>query len=325
MRIPPSVFVMSALTCVPFGLGIRDTLHRKDAERERVAAELAEEQAQQAQTEAAAKEEADRAAKEAEVAAAQRKTREALVPSIFGAKPGTPGELFGDIKLGAPQTDASSDALEAVREKTQLGLAVSTLGDNVGGVSVSLPSASDCPLRSHVPPSWGQPIALELNTSVWLDGTNRAVLVDGDEACMIEFDQAVPVSQVFSRSGKAMISMAQLGTSATAFAAKLPHVDRDDDDQVMRWDGPGVGAGRNYAHFSAGTRNDKLYELNVSMTMSNDDFSKLHDLMIKQLGKPTEDLGSATSWETKTHVVTLSSGGASVTLDVSLPDASDAQ
>src|SRR5690348_1005184 len=101
MRIPTSVIVMSVVTAVPFGLGIRDTLDKKDShaddelgvldfsgkrsarERERA---LEEYQAEM-QREAAERE-------------ARAKAKLAKLDELYGAKPAQMGALLDGITLG---------------------------------------------------------------------------------------------------------------------------------------------------------------------------------------------------------------------------------
>src|SRR5215203_3160200 len=101
MRIPPSVIVMSVVTAVPFGLGVRDTLKHKDvtadeydgldfgakrSERERVR-ELEEYEAE------ARREQLEREAK--------AKERIAQLDMLIGTKPAQMGALFDGVTLGA--------------------------------------------------------------------------------------------------------------------------------------------------------------------------------------------------------------------------------
>src|SRR5512135_494999 len=99
MRIPPSVFVMSLVTAVPFGLAVRDTLHP----RPKTLADLTDDE-REAQYEADMQKqlEADRAAEE------QRK--HTVYDRLLGA-PGKLGPYLDNLALGVPTSQA--EAVEA--------------------------------------------------------------------------------------------------------------------------------------------------------------------------------------------------------------------
>src|SRR5260221_296797 len=93
MRIPPSVIVMSLVTAVPFGLGIRDSLKHEPAiggEREERSRALDDYEAE------VRREGAER----------QRRTedKKARLDVLYGAKPAQMGSLLDGIQLGANAT-----------------------------------------------------------------------------------------------------------------------------------------------------------------------------------------------------------------------------
>ncbi len=107
MRIPPSVIVMSVVTAVPFGLGVRDTLRHKDVS----AAEFGELGYDRDRDRAYEQYEAERRREELE-REAKSAERIATLDQLFGTRPAQMGRLFDGIVLG---TGAGSFQPEDVR------------------------------------------------------------------------------------------------------------------------------------------------------------------------------------------------------------------
>jgi hypothetical protein len=113
MRIPPSVMVMSLLTAVPFGLGIRDTLNSKNrdrSERERMeSAKREKERAMSYEAQAAYEAEARRAEEDR-----QELVREQLakLDQLYGANPAHMGTLFDGVVLGVKRTGPQDVTVE---------------------------------------------------------------------------------------------------------------------------------------------------------------------------------------------------------------------
>src|SRR5258706_9305274 len=100
MRIPNSTIVMGLVTCVPFGLAIRDTVLHKDLssrfdELSSYASSVEREQEYETRM---AREESERTEREA----VNKFKIDAARKALFGAEPAHLGVMFSGVALGIP-------------------------------------------------------------------------------------------------------------------------------------------------------------------------------------------------------------------------------
>ena len=148
MRIPTSVIVMSLLTAVPFGLGLRDTLTRKDVASDDAVS----------RDEAIAEYERE-LAREAEAREQQNRKRVERLDSLIGETPAHMGSLFDGIVLGADagsfQPVSARGRIERASEDGFITVAFSADAIALRSVSVQGSDADDCESLRDKLTVWG--------------------------------------------------------------------------------------------------------------------------------------------------------------------------
>ena len=204
MRIPPSVFVMSLVTAVPFGLAVRDTLHPH-----KTRAEIAADNEQQYELDMQKQEAADRQAEE------QRKAT--VMKGLLGDK-GKLGAYFDGIAIGAPVAQA-----EAIHDRTLNTADIVTFEYDAGSdgmvKSLRLESGGDscAELGTAIHAAWGP-------QTEWLDEPAHTRVHFDETECTLAFDRYVDLEHFVDKTLTASIPVAALGKTLD----QIPGLDEDD-------------------------------------------------------------------------------------------------
>ncbi len=307
MRIPPSVIVMSVLTAVPFGLGIRDTLAGKG-----VAAEDGDDDAFDFDgSRSAAEREAKLAAYEAElrreaVEREQRaKERLAKLDQVYGTKVASMGPLLDGLVLGA---NAGSFQPEHVRVRIEresragflnvgFGVDASTL--NAVNVYVTTgyddyETADPCEaLSEKLTAAWGHS-----TNGTWLDpATHQRATLD-PEPCRLTFDRYLdPADWV------AQLPLTAIGGNAERFAEQLGPSANVEDDRVY-WTISGVGYAERDTKLEAYVEKNRIIGFTATVASDFDSTVAVRDARAATRGaepKRDEDTGLWT-WKRRVPV-----------------------
>lgn len=312
MRIPPSVFVMSVVTAVPFGLAIRDTVKEKPAVS---GDDLTDDDGLGFGRRGAAESEAELARYEAEMKAeaaareARTKERIAKLDQLVGAKAAQMGPLFDGIVLGA---GAGSFQPENVRQRIERAssdgfLAVDFDADATALNAVTVTVSSDyetsdaCEqLASKLTTAWGHG-----TNNAWLDpATHQRATLTSDYTCVLRFDRYLDAA-----SWVAQLPIDAVGTSADKLAQKLGPAAEVDEDLVA-WSIPGVGFGKGATKIEAYAAKGRIIGFKVTGSADFDSTLQVRDALSAKLkAQPTKNSDSdygdynAYQWKKRVPVV----------------------
>ncbi|MFT3694748.1 MAG: hypothetical protein QM831_16485 [Kofleriaceae bacterium] len=305
MRIPPSVIAMSVVVCVPFGLGIRDTIKRRDA------LSMLEDEQQRAlerEREMDAEAAAERA-RDAEREEQRNVKRRAMYVSLLGKQKAALGEQFG-VQVGDPAPadwEQKLGSIEGLESRDYERPGTELTGDNViASVSFTIGDRDCDNMRSAANAAWGPGD----RDGMWLDPEhNRRATIDG-LLCTLRFDR------VIDDAGWAKLAVAPLMGKTVAQAAKQlgqPTSGITDEERIS-WYLPGALVGRSQSELIADVEANKI----VGWAMSTDAVPAQAEALAAQLEKLIKETPEHddTYWVWSKHHVTASYGGNRFTVSV---------
>lgn len=325
MRIPPSVFVMSVVTAVPFGLAIRDTVKEKPASHDDSVDDdglgfsgrsSAESEAQLARYEAEMK--AEEAAREA-----RTKERIAKLDQLVGAKAAQMGPLFDGIVLG---TGAGTFQPENVRRRIEnassdgfISVDFDADAASLNGVTVTISSdyeTSDAcdKLAEKLAAAWGHG-----TNNAWLDpATHQRATLSSDYRCVLRFDRYLDAP-----AWVAQLPIDAIGTSADKLAEKAGPAAEVDEDLVT-WSIPGVGFGKSATKIEAYSAKGRIIGFKVTASADFDSTLQVRDALSAKLKAQPAKLAdgdneadyNAYQWKRRVPVVLEESGSDKFTVTV---------
>ncbi len=258
MRIPTSVFVMSVVTAVPFGLGIRDTLKHEDVSAEEYGDDIdfggSRDRAERVRALAEYEAEARREQAEREVKSA---ARIATLDQLFGEKPGQMGTLFEGISLGA---GAGSFQPEHVRRRIEnvtrdgfISVQFDADAKSLNAIDVIINAdyeTSDAceKLDDKLTAKWGAP-----TNRAWLDAATHQRATFDDDSCKLRFERYADPSDWV-----AQLPLTAIGMSAEKFGDTTLAGNYEDDGDHLFWTAPGVGYGASATRFEAFVKNGRI-------------------------------------------------------------------
>ncbi|HEY5927655.1 MAG TPA: hypothetical protein VIV11_38485 [Kofleriaceae bacterium] len=311
MRLPTSVIVMSLVTAVPFGLGIRDTLKKKE-----VSADEFDGGVDFGRKRSTHERERDLAEYEAELRREQlereEKSRErvAKLDQLIGGHPAQMGSLLEGIQLGA---GAGSFQPENVRRRIEhatrdgfINVSFDADAATLNAVQVTVYSDDDSDacekLGDKLVDAWGSS-----PTRAWLDPSTRTRATYAEEDCRLTFDRYVePTDWV------AQLPLSAIGMSAEKFSAQLGPASEYDEDRLY-WEIPGLRFGKGTTKLEAYVgRGEKIVGFKATVSSDFDSSLGVRDaLAVKLKAQPKkltedDDYSDLNIWEWKRRVpVTL--------------------
>lgn len=306
MRIPPSVIVMSVVTAVPFGLGIRDTLKHQDA-----GADELDDGFDFGSRKRSARERAELAAYEAELAReaaereAQNRARIATLDQLYGAAPAAMGSLFEGLTLGA----AGAFPPEYVRTRIEranrdgfVTVSFDTDATSLTGVEVTVISdyevgdACDT-LDDKLVAAWGKS-----TNGVWLNpATHQRAALDLDD-CRLRFDRYLDAAEWV-----AQLPLSAIGAAPATLVAQVTAGTIDDDGTRVFWNAPGVRYGKTVSDIEAYVEGGKVVGFKATVDTDFDSMLGMRDALAAKLkAEPTKTGDEAADdlviWEWKRRV-----------------------
>jgi hypothetical protein len=303
MRIPPSVIVMSVLTAVPFGLGIRDTLKHRDASADELGGfDFGGKRSAREQAELAAWEVEQ--AREAAEREAQNSARIAMLDGLYGPTPASMGKLLIGVTLGP---DAFEPSLVRTRvDRLNLGgfVSVAVDGDetSVTGVEVTVRGEYEVgemcdKLDEKLVAAWGKS-----TNGVWLDATtHQRAALDFDD-CVLRFDRYLD-----SAEWVAQLPLSAIGAAPEKLMAQRPAATVDDDGASVLWKAAGVRYGKGASDIEAYLENGKVVGFKATVDTDFDSMLGVRDALSATLKlEPTkigdESAGDLVMWQWKRRV-----------------------
>jgi len=309
MALPTSTIVMAVLTCVPFGLAIKDTVSGTETKhRDRDSWESdsddddrdtdydAEYARAQAATEAAEAEEERLEQLKTEKQSAARRT-------LFGAEVATLGSGFSGIKLGMPEDDMRTEVSTALEERTGMRVALLANG-TLDWITVSADPDDDdtyslcSKLRTEIQAAWGNGITEDYDTRYWINPTTGTRASLRSEGCVLSFERYAAPKDWITKTPTSMVPVALVGQSVKKLAEHIgTRSEIEPEETSVRWLGLGVGAGIGEARFEAIYLKGKV----VAIVTTVNTLEATRDEVIEQLtalyGKPVEDDEGGYRWK----------------------------
>jgi len=283
MRIPTSVIVMSLVTAVPFGLGVRETLKQQDVSADELGDDGLDFGSKRSARERRAELEEYEAELRREEAEREAKTKEKLtkLDQLYGAKPAQMGTLLDGIRLGSGAGSFQpEDVRQRIENATRDGfMLVSFDADakQLDAVEISLygdyETGDVCEkLDDKLTAAWGH-----ATNDAWLDpGTHQRATLDKD-SCKLRFDMYVePVDWV------AQLPLSAVGTSAEKLSQQLGGSAEFDDDRLY-WNIPGLRYGKGDTKIEAYAVNGKIVGFKVTASSDFDSTLAVRDAISAKL------------------------------------------
>jgi hypothetical protein len=296
MRIPTSVFVMSIVTAVPFGLAIRDTLKHKTEDPDTRylvggAGALRETGDDREQREEYLRE----AEREETERAEQRQQKLAKLDELYGKSVASMGSLFTGVVLGSDGATFRPESAHGLQDAERDGfLSVDYMIDSrvLHGVTVTLAGSDYDPatgevvdrcaiLREKLVAAWGPSTG-----GIWLAPTTHERARLDSRGCTLGFDRYLDVADWM-----AAVSPNLIGTkAAAALDANGGRLDQTGSDLTASWTLAGVGAGDSATEVEIVIAKGKIAGLQVITTTDFDTAVQIRERLGELLkGKPTED------------------------------------
>lgn len=302
MRIPPSVIVMSLLTAVPFGLGIRDALSGKDRsidEHGAIMLEAApserERQRELEEYEAALREEA----LQREAEQQERSARYARLTELVGPKVASMGPLLAGGELGAPiesvRSGAMAERIQRLRDGGVVDLSFETYTGAIDAVQAYVKTAIDdhvtCPaFWDKLEAAWGTP-----TNGVWRDPEKRQRMTLNVMGCWMRFERYVePADWV------AALPFDLVGASRDKLLQSL--VEPNEEGDRVYWGALGVGVGDRATELWAHVNNDRVLGIEARVRTDADSAVAVREALVAKLSAQPEHDEANRSWTWKLRV-----------------------
>jgi hypothetical protein len=219
MRIPPSVFVMSLVTAVPFGLAVKDTLHPH-----KTRAELEADKERQYEADMERQAQADREAEE-------QRTK-----TVFGALFGDKGKLgtyLDGLAIGAPADQAETIKNRTVNASDMLGFEYTVRAGKVASIVLDAGGGRCSDLTTALHTKWG-------DGTRWLDTATHTRASFDEDSCVLTLERYVDIEQFLDKTTTASIPVGALGKTLDQLG---DGIDRHDYDAGASISAPGLEQG----------------------------------------------------------------------------------
>jgi len=298
MRVPPSMIVMGLLTAIPFGMGIKQTLHKApDDDREleeSMDPDLASERRQMERAAQYERElEQERLATEKEKAKAR-----ALHQMLFGHEPATLGPALSGFAWG--QAGGDTPHMD--------GVVVTPTNGVHGLVSLSVRFFDDCTdFGSDLDKRWGAQAGEDLKEH-WIgqDGVRATFDPTG---CTLAFDKNATVDAWIGHGDASLVPIDWVGKSSNIIKTKLgPTVDADETQ--AQWFQSGVEGSTGATNVNAIIEGNRITSITAAVTADSKTREAISGRLTKLFGAPKEypESGADLAWGSHPHVELRVSG-----------------
>ncbi|HVK82963.1 MAG TPA: hypothetical protein VM513_02600 [Kofleriaceae bacterium] len=324
MALPKSTIVMAVLTCVPFGIAVRDHFSEKegrgydsgDEDDDFDEADIDLESLERESKAARDEYEAERRREQERVA--ERKAGLAdLANLLFGNEPASLGRPFGAIKLG--MTDAELDKQEdtvvvvrAFADPYDIGVTFHADSGVLDGITLESNGSTEsgeqlCEVLGETLDTRWPEHARVRGTTVWV-GKGQRVELSGSYDCKVEIHQAVAPAAWIAKSGS-VVPVAMIGKPHAELVKSLSpqRVDLSDAEYSISWKGPGLGAGTGATALDAFIRNGKVVAITAAVNIDDTTFAALERQLEAAFG-PAKERDGEPVWGSKVPVTITVAG-----------------
>ncbi|MEJ7596718.1 MAG: hypothetical protein WKG01_02310 [Kofleriaceae bacterium] len=297
MAVPTFTVVMGVLTCVPFGLAVRDTVKGPEIKLS------AEEQFRidwERRDEDRARQEAKLAAEEAELAVAQSARHAVVIGTLHGPAVASLGSAFAGLTLGGPQPEEELLRARLVPlEEHQLSVVTSDDRPSLDSVVIFQPMIDAeetrrfCTnLRGALIDAWGQGVRSGPHLHIWVNPqlAQRAI-IDDSRDCKLAIERYAPLETWFARSEKSVIPLWVIGKPAGRLVSQLGARARVAGKEI-EWTERGIGTGAGSTHLRAIVRHGRIAGITATVRTEYETQDQLHLLISEVLGTEEDPPGS---------------------------------
>jgi hypothetical protein len=272
-RLPTSTIVLAVLTCIPFGLAIRDTVAGTYDRSEL---------GMFGDRDYDADEELDSRVAMAEYESRQRLRqlqREALVQSLYGADLASMGSSFENVVLGARvghSSVTSTDELE-----------LSLLDDGVATQTLHIKPLGDMEICDLVEralvDAWGGGVRID-QARIWVnDVAEQRAIFDGGQ-CVLRFEKITQVGAWLTSGPESLVPMWAVGKPTKQLVEVLGARAAVDEEKIW-WFVRGLGVGRGPSQLIADVRDGRVVRIRASAHADQATFEELIERVSKLVGK----------------------------------------
>lgn len=298
MAVSPSTIVLGILTCVPFGLAIRDTVKDKpEPSVEPIDHETIDEAKYEAEAAAEAR------AYEEKRAAERR--RDEIIEQLFDESAGTLGRQFR-VLTGEPYSTLPETIFEG-QTKLADEWAIDLHTELVDGVlhSITIEPRMDADTTREMCASmatwfddnWGEPDSAQTNRKIWLYTTlhRRVVFLTIGSNCKVVAERTVPLDEWITKTPESIVPVWAIGQTPAKVASTLKLTSPTDGD-TFQWRAPGLGASTGKTEIVAYVKGGKIAGL-VAHASHSYGADAVAEHFATVFGEPTAD--DPTQWKTK--------------------------
>ena len=282
------MIVMSVVTAVPFGLGIRDTIRSKQALADARRVQKADAKRHAAELEADAR----RNALEQQREIAERMAK---LAQLIGPKPAQMGPMLEGIELGGAGRFQPEHVRQRIDNASEQGLFEVTIDEDNRSLHVTIGSASEAceGLHKRLVATWGP-----ATNGVWLDAAGKQRAMFDADRCQLEFE-----TYLEPRDWVAAMPFELIGERAAIALSKLPTAEADDN--VFYWTLPGVRYGHGDTKLEAYVDQDRVVGIKATVATDFDSMVAVREALnakLKTKGVADEVTG-VWSWKKKSVVL----------------------
>jgi hypothetical protein len=318
MPLPTFTIVMGVLTCVPFGLAIRDTV--KGVERPLTSEERLEREIriEQAEREARQLEWEQEEAESAKLRAAKHWT---AITMAVGQERATLGPLFDGATLGGPEETTKAVDLGPLRSIYELDVVVLGDGETFRSMFMKPTMRHDeasefCrTLEETLEKRWGDGHLDSRDRTIWIDeGRAQRAILDESDDCELTIEKLAPLTSWFGKDRESIVPLWALGQPIKRLETLLG--DRASiEDNGMMWVGLGIGNGVGSTTLRAIAKNGRIVAIVASAETDSATQDEVYKHISAVMGKEPEWQDVSFVWKTKPRIE-LESGSAQLTLTV---------
>jgi hypothetical protein len=324
VSVPTPTIVLAVMTCIPFGLAIRDTVTGKydlppDDERDSLE-DLGEsrEYEEEDYREVAARREAEESEHRAAIAEfearqeSDRAWRAELVKSLYGAELASLGSAFESITLGGA---IGEGAVESSPDIDLMllddGLATHTLYIKIQDSADTMCST----LGRELPAAWGAPRRLT-GRSIWINNHTQTRAVFDPRTCELRYEKLTDLASWLSKSEDSLVPLWAVGKPAQKLIDALgARTSSTIEDEQITWSVRGLGAGLGPTQMIADVKQRKIVSIVASVQTDPTTQDQVIGHVSQLTGKQPDDQGV---WKS-TPGIAVETGGAQMFVKLGAP------
>jgi hypothetical protein len=330
MALPTSTIVMAVLTCIPFGLAIRDTVNGKvPAPRDDGDSDYAGDSDDYVAEYARA--EALREAEEAETERLEQQEQERLRTArrdLFGAEVATLGSGFRGISLGMPESEMRSEAFTALEVATRVDIEP-LANDKLDWIMIKPDrdasedeSSELCDkLGRDLQEAWGRGQTEDYERRYWVNPTTGTRAWLQPEECQLSFERFAEPKAWVTKTKTSIVPIWLVGQSIAKLREHIgTRAEFEDTESSVRWLGLGVGTGSGEARFEAFLAKGKVVAITAATSTFETTRDEVTELLTAMYGPPIDD-DEGVHWKSRPVIQLTDHDGAGIALTIGkLPD-----